>query len=68
MLWLAMTSKAGQELLGDFSIFAYGSQSLNEFGREWSWLAGKAVGLLAAMVMIALIPLIIKKKGNLGKV
>lgn len=68
MLWLAMTSKAGQEFLGDFSIFAYGSQSLNEFGREWRWLAGKAVGLLAAVIMIALIPLILKKKDNLGKV
>lgn len=67
MLWLAMTSKTGQELLGDFSIFAYGTQSLNEFGREWGWLEGKAVGLLAAVVMIALIPLIIKKKGNFGK-
>lgn len=68
MLWLAMTSKAGQELLGDFSIFAYSSQSLNEFGREWRWLAGKAVGILAAAVMIALIPFILKKKENLGKV
>lgn len=63
MLWLAMTSKAGQELLKDFSIFAYGSQSLNEVGREWDWLAGKAVGLLAAAVMIALNPFVLKKKG-----
>ena len=63
MLWLAMTSKAGQELLKDFSIFAYSSQSLNEFGREWDWLAGKAAGLLAVMVMIGLIPFILKKKG-----
>lgn len=68
MLWLAMISKTGQELLGNFSIFAYGSQSLNDFGQEWSWLAGKAVGFLAAVVMIALIPLILKKKENLGKV
>lgn len=48
---------------GDFSIFAYGTQSLNEFGREWGWLAGKAVGLLAAVVMIALNPFVLKKKG-----
>lgn len=62
-LWLALTSSAGKKLLGNFSIFAYGSQPLEEFGRNWAWTYGKAAGLLAVMVMVGWMPYILKKRG-----
>lgn len=62
LLWLAMTSKAGQELLGDFNIFAYGTQGLDDIGREWNWLAGKAAGLLGTVALVGIIPFSLKER------
>lgn len=57
LFWLLISSKAGQELLGNLNIFAYGSDS---GGLDWEWMPGKAVGFLLAVLMIGLIPYTLK--------
>lgn len=62
IIWMAVNSVYGQDVLGKFNIFAYGFRNVMEV-HDVSWLCGKLAGALSAMLMIGLIPYIMKKRG-----
>ena len=62
VLWLVIVYSLGKSVLGNLGIFAYVYRSLTEPG-DVSWLMGKALGVLLAALMAALVPYILKKRG-----
>ena len=62
ILWMGINSKRGAEVLGDFNVFAFSFCDAQEF-TKWNWMWGKGTALLIAAVMLAAVPIILKKSG-----
>ncbi len=62
LISLEQSSKAGDELWGKWNVFSYMFRKIDEFN-NWEWMCGKTVSLVLCAVMIAAIPLILKKRG-----
>lgn len=62
VLWLLLNSKIGEQIWGNFNIFAYSFRNLSD-AYDLSWLWGKGVGILLAICMIGMIPYILEKRG-----
>lgn len=62
ILWMTVNSTFGEAALGKFNIFAYGLQSADA-ADSISWIWGKILGMLLALIMAGMIPYILKKRG-----
>ena len=62
LLWLTLYSTSGDKVLGRFNIFAYAFRELDG-PEDFSWLWGKAAGILIAVFLLGWLPHILKKRG-----
>lgn len=62
MLWLFTNSLLGEKLFGSFNLFSYAQRDVTNSG-DFRWICGKAVCLCFSLIMLALLPKIIKKRG-----
>ena len=58
---VGLTSKAGEELLGNWNLFSYACRDL-ETG-DIRWLYGKGVSLALTAALLLLLPRILRKRG-----
>lgn len=61
VLWFLLFSKAADEFLGKWSVFSYTFRNINTGDAGWIW--GKAISVFLALLLAALLPLLLKKKG-----
>ena len=62
ILWMVINSTFGMNVLGKFSIFAYGDKNLDNI-IDMEWIYGKILGTALALIMLGAIPYILKKRG-----
>lgn len=62
ILWITTNSTFGDSLLGKWNLFSYSFRDIGNSG-DLSWICGKAVCVILSIIMAALLPLIIKKRG-----
>lgn len=62
ILWIMTNSAFGDRLLGKWNLFSYTFRNI-ENSRDFSWICGKTVCVILSMIMAAVIPAIIKKRG-----
>lgn len=66
LLWIGLYSKAGEKIFGKWSIFSFTFRELErelEGSGDWSWMCGKTVSIVAALLMVFIIPVLLKKRG-----
>lgn len=61
-LWFFINSKAGESILGKFSIFSFAFRDISKVG-DWGWLWGQGIFLIITILMLLAVPLILKKRG-----
>lgn len=62
IIWLMINSKAGEKYLGVWSVFSYTFRDI-ENDSSFSWIYGKIVCICIGIIMIAILPKIIEKRG-----
>lgn len=62
ILWLPANSMIGDRYLGAWNLFSYTFRDVENSG-DPSWICGKIVCICASMVMMAILPVIIRKRG-----
>jgi hypothetical protein len=61
ILWLSAISAGGNQVMGDFNVFAYMFRGVES--NDHQWIIGKVIAILIAAVLILLVPLMIRR-GN----
>lgn len=51
LLWLLINSKGGEQILGNFSVFAFGFRDIKA-ASDFSWAIGKAVAIVIALFLL----------------
>lgn len=62
LLWAALNSKAGDDLLGKWNVFSYSFRNIDDIS-DFSWLCGKGICIGASILLMLLLPVILKKRG-----
>lgn len=62
VLWTVLSSRAGDRMLGNWNAFSFTFRTIEE-GMDFGWLYGKSLTILAAAVLLAMVPYILKKRG-----
>lgn len=62
LLWLVVNSTWGDWYLGAWNLFSYSFRKIENSG-DFSWICGKALCLVCCVVMLAVLPEILKKRG-----
>lgn len=62
ILWITTNSTIGDRLLGKWNLFSYTFRSIESSG-DHGWVCGKIVCVIVSVIMAALLPWIIKKRG-----
>ncbi|MDO4336751.1 MAG: hypothetical protein Q4C91_01530 [Eubacteriales bacterium] len=62
LLWITTNSTVGDRLLGKWNVFSYTFRNI-ENNEDLSWICGKTVCVLLILIMGAVLPEIIKKRG-----
>ena len=61
-IWFALVSQAGSRFFGKWSVFSYTFRKIDQVN-DFSWMYGKSLSILLAVLMILLIPVLLKKRG-----
>lgn len=69
ILWLCMSSQAGERLLGNFNVFAFSFRKTDNIGimYDLGWLWGKGAALFTAVLLVFLIPVILKRENAIQR-
>ena len=62
ILWLMTNSSYGDRYLGAWNLFSYTFRDV-ENSRDFSWVCGKVVCICIGMIVVAVLPKIIEKRG-----
>lgn len=62
LLWLELGSESSNRILGSWNIFSYTFRNIEAIN-DWSWLNGKGISILLAVLMIVIVPTILRKRG-----
>ena len=62
ILWLITNSSYGDRYLGAWNLFSYTFRDV-ENSRDFSWVCGKVVCICIGMIVVAVLPKIIEKRG-----
>lgn len=62
LLWITTNSTAGDRLLGKWNVFSYTFRNIEDHG-DLNWICGKMICVLLILIMGAMLPEIIKKRG-----
>ena len=62
ILWLITCSSFGDRYLGAWNLFSYTFRDV-ENGSDFSWICGKIVCICIGMIVVAILPKIIEKRG-----
>ena len=62
ILWVITNSSIGDRYLGVWNLFSYTFRDIENSG-DFSWVCGKAVCICISMIMMAILPEIIRKRG-----
>lgn len=62
ILWITTDSTIGERILGKWNLFSYTFRNVEDSG-DWSWICGKLICVLLSMIMAAVLPQIMKKRG-----
>ena len=62
ILWLSTNSSVADRYLGGWNIFSYTFRDV-ENSSDFSWICGKIVCICIGVMMVAILPKIIKKRG-----
>lgn len=62
IIWLISSSTIGERYLGSWGLFSYTFRSIKDI-RNLSWMWGKGICLCIIIIMMAILPLILKKRG-----
>lgn len=62
MLWLITNSIIGDRYLGKWNLFSYSFRDVENSG-DFNWICGKIVCICIGMIMVAILPKIIEKRG-----
>lgn len=62
ILWLTANSSIGDRYLGAWNLFSYAFRDV-ENSSDFSWICGKIICICACMMMMAILPKIIGKRG-----
>lgn len=62
ILWILTNSSAGEKYLGSWNLFSYTFRKIEDSG-SFDWLCGKAVCICLGVIMMALLPKILEKRG-----
>lgn len=62
ILWLTTNSSIGDRYLGAWNLFSYAFRDV-ENSDDFSWICGKIVCICIGMIMMAILPKIIRKRG-----
>ena len=62
ILWLITNSSFGDRYLGAWNLFSYTFRNVGNSG-DFSWICGKIVCICVGMIVVAILPEIIKKRG-----
>lgn len=62
ILWITTNSTIGERLLGEWNVFSYTFRNIEDNG-DLSWICGKMICVLLILMMGAMLPEIIKKRG-----
>ena len=62
ILWLITNSSFGDRYLGAWNLFSYTFRDVENSG-DFSWICGKVVCICIGMIVVAILPEIIKKRG-----
>jgi len=62
ILWLTANSSIGDRYLGAWNLFSYAFRDI-ENSDDYSWICGKIVCICIGMIMMAILPKIIRKRG-----
>ncbi len=62
LLWTILNSKAGDRLLGSWNVFSFSLREIKQL-HSWDWMCGKTMSCVLAMGMLAVLPVILKKRG-----
>ena len=62
LIWIGCNSRVGDHLLGKWNVFSFALRDVDKIN-DWSWMCGKAVSFFVTVIMIAVIPMILKKRG-----
>ena len=62
VLWLITNSSIGNRIFGAWNLFSYSFRKLENIS-DFSWIYGKAVCISIGIMAVAVLPIIIKKRG-----
>lgn len=62
IFWILTNSASGERYLGRWNVFSYTFREMDH-GHDTGWLAGKSVCIVLSVVMLAVLPHILKKRG-----
>lgn len=62
ILWITTNSTVGERMLGKWNVFSYTFRNIEDNG-DLNWICGKMVCVLLILMMGAMLPEIIKKRG-----
>lgn len=62
VLWLLLISQVGDRVFGKWNVFSYMFCPIEQMS-SFSWIYGTIAGVIAALVLVGLIPTILKKRG-----
>lgn len=61
-IWLTLVSQAGSDFLGKWNVFSYMFRETDQWN-DLSWMYGKSLSVILAVLLILLIPVVLKKRG-----
>lgn len=62
LVWIMTDSRLGEQILGKWNLFSYTFRNIED-SRDLSWIYGKIVCVIVCVLMAAVLPRIIKKRG-----
>ena len=62
LLWIFCSSQFGSQIFGKWNVFSYTFRPI-EYISDMGWLCGEMLSVALALMMVALVPVIIKKRG-----
>lgn len=61
VIWISLISKAGSEFLDKWNVFSYTFMDIKTVS-DFSWMCGKILSVVLALLMMGLIPVLLKKR------
>lgn len=62
LIWLATNSSDGEKTFGVWNLFSYTFRDI-ENNEDFTWLCGKALSICIGLILIAVLPKIVRKRG-----